>query len=133
MATAEAGGLPIAVDVADASPHEITLVERALDARFTAQRPRRLVADKAFDSDPPDRRLRRNRRITLIAPHRANRTRPATQDGRPLRRMRRRWRVERLFAWLFNFRRLVVRYEYHLENYLGMLLLGCMLILIRRF
>jgi len=31
-----------------------------------------------------------------------------------LRRFRKRWKVERLFAWLQNYRRLVVRYEYHL-------------------
>ena len=34
---------------------------------------------------------------------------------------RRRWKIERLFAWLQNFRRLVVRYECHAENFLGML------------
>jgi hypothetical protein len=39
------------------------------------------------------------RGIELIVPHRRNRTHP-TQDGRPLRRYRRRWKMERLFAWL---------------------------------
>jgi transposase len=39
--------------------------------------------------------------------------------------------VERLFAWLQNFRRLVVRYEYHLEPFLGFVHLGCILILLR--
>ena len=38
--------------------------------------------------------------IELIAPHRKNRVRPATQDGRALRRYRRRWKIERLFAWM---------------------------------
>jgi len=37
-----------------------------------------------------------------------------------------------LFAWLQNFRRLVVRYEYHLENFLAMIQLGCIVILLRR-
>jgi transposase len=64
----------------------------------------------------------------LIAPHKANRKKPATQDGRKLRRYKRRWKVERLFAWLQNFRRILVRYEYHDENYLGFVHLGCMLI-----
>ncbi|MBW2565792.1 MAG: transposase [Deltaproteobacteria bacterium] len=41
--------------------------------------------------------------------------------------------VERLFAWLQNFRRLVVRYEYHAENFLRMLQLGCIIILLRYF
>ena len=35
------------------------------------------------------------------------------RTGRPVRRYRRRWTVERLFAWLQVFRRLVTRYEYH--------------------
>ena len=39
--------------------------------------------------------------------------------------------MERLFAWLHNFRRLVVRWERHAENFLGMVQLG-MIILIRR-
>jgi transposase len=53
-------------------------------------------------------RLCEERGIELIAPHRRNRTRPPTRDGRPLRRYKRRWKIERLFAWLHNFRRLIV-------------------------
>ncbi len=68
--------------------------------------------------------------IELIAPHRSNR-KNTTQDLRRMRRYRRRWRIERLFAWLQNFRRLVVRYERYAENFLGVLYLGCCLILLR--
>src|SRR5271165_7684542 len=68
--------------------------------------------------------------IELIAPHRMNR-KNTTQDLRRLRRYRRRWKIERLFAWLQNLRRLVVRYERYAENFLGMLHLGCCLILLR--
>ena len=68
--------------------------------------------------------------IQLIAPHRLNR-KNRTQDLRRLRRYGRRWKIERLFAWLQNFRRLVVRYERYAENFLGMLHLGCCLILLR--
>ena len=66
----------------------------------------------------------------MIAPHRSNRTN-LTQDGRPLRRYRHRWKIERLFAWLQNYRRLVTRYEYYLENFTGMLHLACALIQLR--
>jgi len=55
----------------------------------------------------------------------------STQDGRPLRRCRRHWRVERLFAWLHHFRRLVTRLEYHVENFFGMVRLGWMQILFK--
>jgi transposase len=68
----------------------------------------------------------------LIAPRRRNRTH-RTQDGRQLRRYQRRWKLERLFAWLQNYRRIVVRYERYPENFLGMLHLACWLILLRVF
>ncbi len=72
-----------------------------------------MIADKAYDSDPLRKRLKQ-RGIKLICPHKRNRVRPATQDGRALRRYRRRWIVEQTIAWLGNFRRLVVRYDrYH--------------------
>jgi len=47
------------------------------------------------------------------------------------RRYRRRWKIERLFAWFQNFRRLVVRYERFAENFLGMRHLACCVILLR--
>jgi transposase len=94
--------------------------------------PTRLIGDRAYDSGPLDTQLAA-RRITLIAPHRAKRRRPKTQDGPALRRYRRRWKIERLNAWLRNSRRIVVRYEYDLENYLGFVQLGCLLILLRAF
>jgi transposase len=68
----------------------------------------------------------------LIAPHRRNRKKPRTQDGLKLRRYRRRWKVERTFAWLTNFRRLVVRWESHLTMYLAFFHLACLLITLRR-
>jgi hypothetical protein len=37
-----------------------------------------------------------------------------------MRRYKKRWKVERLFAWMHNFRRLVNRWEYHIDNFLGM-------------
>jgi transposase len=69
--------------------------------------------------------------VTMIAPHRANRKAPKTQDGRSLRRDKRRWKVERLFAWLQSFRRVLVRHEYYAENYLGFVQFGCTIILLR--
>jgi transposase len=54
------------------------------------------------------------------------------QDRRKLRRSSRRWKVERLFAWLHNFRRLVVRYGYHGTNLLGLIHLACVIALPRR-
>lgn len=67
----------------------------------------------------------------MIAPHHRNRKKAKTQDGRKLRRYRKRRKIERPFAWLGNFRRLVVRYERRADNYLGFVQLGCVAMLLR--
>ena len=130
MAIADGAGLPIAACIASASPHEVTLVEATIDAGFLEHAPDRLIGDRAYDSNGLDARLQQERGIELIAPHIGNR-KLKTQDGRPLRRYRRRWKIERLFAWLQNFRRLITRHERHAENFLGFLQLGCICILLR--
>jgi transposase len=132
MAIADAAGIPIAAHVENASPHEVTLVEETIDSGFTEHAPDRIIGDKAYDSDGLDQRLLEDRGIEMIAPNRKRRKKH-TQDGRKLRRYARRWKIERLFAWLQNFRRLVVRYEYHAENFLGLVQLGCAKILLRFF
>jgi len=94
--------------------------------------PEKLIGDKAYDSDPLDEELAALG-IELIAPHKRNRKKPKTQDGRKLRRYKRRWKVERFFAWIQNYRRIVVRYEYHLDNFLGFIHLACILILLKSY
>ena len=131
MAISEAHGLPIAFHIASASPAEVRRVETTLDARFLPASVDRLLGDKAYDSDGLDATLATRWGIEMIAPHRRNCKTP-TQDGRVLRRRRRRWKLERLFAWCHNFRRLVTRWEYDPENYLGMWHLAAMLILVKQ-
>ena len=131
MAVADRNGLPVAAHTGSASPGEVKLVAATLEERFVVEPPQRLIGDKAYDSDGLDRELLAAG-IELIAPNRANRRQP-TQDGRRLRRYRRRWKVERLFAWPHNFRRLVVRWERYPENFLGFVHLACILILLRRY
>ena len=131
MAIADRHGLPIACSIASASPHETALVEATIKQRFTQVTPQRMIGDRAYDSDPLDQHLRQKHGIRLIAPHKYNRRRRSTQDGRELRRYCHRWKIERLFAWLHNFRRLVSRWEYHELNFLGMVQLGCLVILLR--
>ena len=130
MAVADGAGLPLAIHTAAATPHEVTLVPETLAQTFTPEFPERLLGDNAYDSDPLDAPWAAVG-IAMIAPHRANRQPPATQDGRPWRRYRRRWTRARLLAWLQNFRRLVVRHEYLAENFLGFVHLGCIVILLR--
>ncbi len=89
MAVADRAGLPVAVHTAAAAPHEVSLVRATLAQVFTSERPRRLVGDRAYDSDQLDAELR-EQGVELIAPHRSNRSKPVTQDGRQLRRYRHR-------------------------------------------
>jgi transposase len=127
MAVADGTGLPIAVGIECGQRNEQKLVVPTLEQRFIAELPERLIGDKAYDSDPLDAELR-EMGIEMISPHHPTRRRK-TQDGRPLRRYRRRWKIERLFAWLFRSRRLVTRYEHKAENFLGFLQLACARIL----
>lgn len=111
------------------------LIERTLDnvavPRSGRGRPRkkmeRLIYDKAADSDPLRERLKK-RGIELIVPHKTNRRKPNTQDGRKLRRYKKRWKIERTIAWIGNYRRLIIRYDRHINIYQGFFNIACMMI-----
>jgi len=75
MAIADAAGVPVSAHIESASPHEVKLVEAAIDSSFTPDAPDRIIGDKAYDSDGLDERLLRERGIELIAPHRRKRRR----------------------------------------------------------
>jgi transposase len=130
----------VGLRLASASPAEITLLEATLDQtevpprgrRRLPRRPKRLIADRAYDSDKHRIRLAK-RRIDLICPHRKNRIRPALQDGRKLRRYKRRWIIERTIAWFGNFRRLVVRWDRDINIYRAFFHVACILITVRQF
>jgi hypothetical protein len=68
---------------------------RRSNARGQFRRGYAQAADRAYDSDPLDAQLKAEG-IEMISPHRKGRKKPKTQDGRKLRRSKRRWRVERL-------------------------------------
>lgn len=131
MVITDASGLPVALDITSASPHEVTLVERTLATTFVPASPERLIGDGAYDSNKLDETLALQG-IDMIAPHKSNCVNK-TQDGRKLRRYKRRWKVERFFAWLYNFRHLVVRYDHKPQNYLAFVQLACIFILLRHF
>ncbi len=131
MLLVDARGLPVAVDTMSASPHESQLVQGLFEFMLTEQRPERVIGDKAYDSDQLDEELA-DEGVELIAPHRSNR-RPEnkTQDGRPLRRYKRRWMVERTIAWIQHFRRLCIRWEKTTNLFAGFLHFACALLLLR--
>jgi transposase len=133
MAIADRNGLPVTAFTASASPHEVTLVGKTIDSRFVDPTPELLIGDRAYDSDPLDQEIREEYGNEVVAPHKENRRKPATQDGRQLRRYVRRWKVERLFAWLQNYRRVVVRWERHQTNYEAIVQIACLAIVMKRY
>jgi transposase len=139
MVVVDGQGIPLGNLLDSASPAEVTWLEPTLETIAVPrsgpgrprQNPERVIYDNACDSDPLRQRLAR-RGIELICPHRRNRGNPPLQDRRKLRRYRRRWKIERTFAWLGNFRRLVVRWERHIMMYRAFFHVACLLITVRQ-
>ena len=103
------------------------LIERIPAVRGKVGRPRRrpecVLADRGYDHDKYRRELRRRGIASEIA-------RRQTAHGSGLGRAR--WVVERTFAWLHNFKRLLVRYDRRHEIHEAFLALGCCLVCFRR-
>jgi transposase len=131
LVVADGTGLPVAQYVSSARPAEVTLAQAPLE-QLKPGTLRRLIADRAYDSEKLRESLAR-RDIELICPHRRGRKRPPTQDGRKLRRYGRRWKIERVFAWLQNFRRIATRYEWYPEMYRAFVHVGIIMLLVNRF
>jgi hypothetical protein len=68
------------------------LVARRI-AEMIEAKPENLIGDRAYDSDKLDAEMRAQG-TEMISPHRSNRVRKRTQDGRRLRRYERRWIVD---------------------------------------
>ncbi len=132
MAVVKNNSRPVAVKVTSATPFETTLVAGTLKERFVQEKIERLTGDRAYGSDPLDRQLRK-KGIELNAPHKRNRRKKRTQDRRKLRAYKKRWVVERFFAWLQNFRRCTTRYERKQESFLTFIHLAIVIMLLRYF
>jgi transposase len=125
-------GLPRSVMTLPANIAEVNTIETLIDVRVTSQKPKHLLYDRAADADWLRTSLARQG-IELVCPHRRGRKKKPLQDGRALRRYRHRWIIERTFAWLFNFRRLIVRHEYHAHLFEGFVVFACLLLILRGF
>lgn len=94
------------------------------------QRPKQLAADAGYDSRPLRRELRR-RGITPSIPERQQHKRQRRRRGRPAKVhpvSGQRWKVERAFAWLNNWRRLATRYERRARIYRAFLTIACFMV-----
>jgi hypothetical protein len=67
----------------------VKLVEKTIEHCFIEDTPEILIGDLAYDSDPLDEKLL-EQDIIMISPHKINRRKKATQDGRALRRYKKR-------------------------------------------
>ena len=133
MAIVNEDDIPISLDVVSASPHESKCVERTLDMKATETAPKNLIGDKAYDSDPLDAKLKEERNINMIAPHKKNRTTPATQNQETLdEKYPNRHRVENFFAYFQWSRRVLVRYEKKVVNYLGFALFKASVVILQK-
>jgi transposase len=127
----DATGIPLAWTLTGGNRNDITqlipLVERIPPVRGCVGRPRRrperVTADRAYDHRPQRRELRKRGITPEIA-------RRKTGHGSGLGRYR--WVVERTFAWLHQFKRLLVRYDRRAEIHEAFLALGCCLVCYRR-
>ena len=138
MVVVDGQGVPLGSKLESASPGEVTLVEPTLAGICVPRggrgrprtRPLRVVADKAYDSDGLRWRLL-ERGILLLSPHRRGRKKPSLNDGREMRRYRKRYKIERTFAWLGNYRRLLVRYDHEIKMYEAFFHVACLIITLR--
>lgn len=130
----DARGTPVAVVVDAAHAAETDLCAVAIDhLPITLPIPENtpLIYDRAADSDPlRDRLAKRN--LRLVAPHRKNRTKPSRNDGRTLRKYRRRFVVERTISWFHHYRRAAVRYDVKPRHYEGFVSLACTMMVLNK-
>jgi len=140
MLLVDGAGTPLGAHLDSASPAEVTLLEKTLATVAVTRthrpgRPRcypdRLIADRGYDSNPLRCSLK-TRGIEPIIPARSNNRQATHQDGRKLRRYGHRWIIERTFAWIGWFRRLLVRHERLVETYFGFFHVACVLLTLRR-
>ncbi len=126
----ESHGIPVAIATTKANAHDLQSALKTLDMLRLGgrcRRPKRLRADKGYDSIP-FRKALRQRGIKPAINHREyqNRKQPAQQwnDSGEIRYGKCRWKVEQRFACLDQNRRLNFLYEAKRETYEGFMTLA---------
>ena len=121
-------GTPLAIAHTAANVHDSEMAIPLVDAIPPIKRPRgrprkrpdELLADAAYDAEAKIRQPLRQRGI------RPRIRRRNAEHGSGLGKHR--WVVEACFAWLFQYRRLRVRYEKRDDIHDAFLIIGCVLI-----
>jgi putative transposase len=129
----EGDGGPLGVVIAGANVVEQKMLAATIEA-IVVERPdpeeveQHLSLDKGYDNPTGHEVIEKKGYIGHIRPIREDR-RPKRLPGR---RKARRWVVERTLAWLSKCRAILVRYDKHAVNYLGLIQLACALLWYRR-
>ncbi len=127
----DATGIPLAWKVTGGNRHDVTQLIPLIDAvrpvRGMVGRPRHRPDGVTADRDNDHDKYRRQLRQRGIEPEIARRQ---TDHGSGLGRYR--WVVERTFAWLHQFKRLLVRYGQRAEIHEAFVALGRCLVCFRR-
>lgn len=125
--------MPLGVVVSAANRHDMKLAEETLDSVVVARpvptpaAPQHLCRDKGFDY-PETRQAAEARGYVVHTPRRGVDTpAPPPEERFPARR----WVIERTNSWHNRFRKLKIRYEKKVANYLGLLHFACCLIVYR--
>ena len=129
----DARGLPLGLAAAAANVSEQDLLMPALqDVPLEVPAGTPVIADKGHDSDLLRDQLEQAG-LAPVIPHRNNRVKPSRNDGRRLRRYRRRWLIERTNAWLHCYRGLAVRWSFYSFIYVGLVYLSFIHLALQRF
>ena len=140
MAAVDGNGIPLNVEVESAATYEGHVAEKTVEGIKIKKRgkrakrlvPKRVISDKGYDDDGLRKRLA-GKGVDWIVPYRNNRVNRPYEDGRKLRRYKRRWKVERTNAWFKNFRRVAVRWDRSLTAYKGFVHIACICITLMKF
>jgi len=143
MSVVDGNGTPLNTEVESASTYEGHVAEKTVDGikkkkhdkrrrKPTRLIPVRVITDKGYDDDGLRKKFA-TKGIELIAPYRDNRVNRPYEDGRKLRRYRRRWKVERTHSWFKNFRRVAVRWDRSLTVYKGFVHIACICMTLMKF
>ena len=131
MLIVEAHGRPVAEALFAANHHEVKLVVPTIEQGLKGlKKPENLLGDKAYYSSEVTTYLHEKYHIHFIATPKKS-YKNLCFDRRRFRRIARRWKVERCFAWLKYYRRIQTRWEVYAENYLGFVRLACAMILLK--
>jgi putative transposase len=119
--------MPLGVVVAGANRPDMKLVEATLQSipvkrpRVTKKHPQHLCLDAGYDYPAVHELVEHWGFTAHIRPQRAGAETPL-----PIPHYRaRRWVVERTHSWMNRFRRLLIRWEKKVENYVAMLHFAC--------